>query len=97
LKSNILYFLLTLRLDDIVKKLDHKEEVLKERKQLKEVVKRDKEDQPKKLGKYRFEDPPTAVLLTEQLPKNLRSLPVVSFKRCPNLSDCSKSSKGEIS
>jgi len=65
------------RLEEIVQTLDNREDVLQERRDLKEIVKKDKENIPKKLGKYRFEDPPTAVLLSEELPKNLRSIPVV--------------------
>ncbi len=64
------------RIDEIVKELEHTDEILKERLMVREIAQKDNENRTKKLGRYKFEEPKKAVLLTEELPKNLRSLPV---------------------
>jgi len=65
------------RVEDIVAELEHKEDIQKEKRMVKQIIQKDHENRPKKLGRYRFEEPTKAVLLSEELPKNLRSLQVV--------------------
>eukprot|EP00005_Dracoamoeba_jomungandri_P000922 CAMPEP_0174253250 /NCGR_PEP_ID=MMETSP0439-20130205/2616_1 /TAXON_ID=0 /ORGANISM="Stereomyxa ramosa, Strain Chinc5" /LENGTH=450 /DNA_ID=CAMNT_0015334175 /DNA_START=19 /DNA_END=1371 /DNA_ORIENTATION=+ len=64
-------------IDDIIQELDQKDEEQKKRLEERARIKKEKEERPKKLSRHMFVKDPKAVLLTEELPEDLRTAPVL--------------------
>jgi len=58
----------------IIEEIDEKEDILEEHRMVKDIQHKEHENDPKKLGKYAFEEPIKPILLPEELPQHLREL-----------------------
>jgi hypothetical protein len=60
----------------LIAEIDYKEEVSQQKREVHQQKVLEHQNKPKKLGRHKFEEDPIPVLLSEQLPGNLRNLKV---------------------